>query len=74
MRAITWFSSSPNAGDPTCLCSWCEDLITEEEAPVIRLFDTDTNREARFHWSCAGAAGIVSPPPISDYGDDAEWS
>jgi hypothetical protein len=72
--SITWFSDSPDCGDPACICSLCSTLITEDHAPAIRLFDTDTNREARFHMRCAATAGIVTLPPISDYDDDAEWS
>jgi hypothetical protein len=56
MNTITWFNSSPDCGDPTCLCSWCEELITEDDAPAIRLFDRDTNREARFHRRCINPA------------------
>jgi hypothetical protein len=59
MSNITWFKSSPSAGDPSCLCSWCEQPIGEEEAPIIRMFDTDTNREARFHRKCASASGLL---------------
>jgi hypothetical protein len=68
-RTITWFSTSPDAGDPTCLCSWCEQPITEAQAPAIRLFDSDTNREARFHRGCYGAAmGMASGQQ-----DDEDW-
>lgn len=56
MNTITWFTTSPDAGTPTCICSWCEQPIGEEEAPIVRLFDTDTNREARFHRRCTGPA------------------
>ena len=61
MTSFIWFTDSPDVGDPACLCSLCEKLITEDDAPAIRLFDTNTNREARFHMRCAGKAGIVSP-------------
>ena len=59
MSAITWFSSSSDCGDPTCLCSYCEQPIGEHEAPIIRLFDADTNREARFHRRCAHESGVL---------------
>ena len=55
MLTITWFSSSPDAGDPTCLCSWCEELITEEDAPVIRMTN-GADQEARFHRRCINPA------------------
>lgn len=60
MSTITWFKSSPSAGDPSCLCSWCEAPIGEDEAPILRLFNPATNQEARFHWRCADLAGVVS--------------
>jgi len=48
--ALRWFTDSPDAGDPLCICSYCEEVITEEDAPAIRLF---ANREeARFHTEC----------------------
>ena len=52
MNTITWFRDSPDAGDPRCLCSWCGERIGEDEAPVIRMFDSDANTEARFHRGC----------------------
>ena len=45
---ITWFMDSPDAGDPNCTCSLCDELINDH---AIRLFD-DRNREARFHLRC----------------------
>lgn len=50
---IKCFDLSPDAGDPTCLCSLCDELIDEEELP-IRAFDTEKNLEARFHTKCFG--------------------
>ena len=66
MKAITWFKHSPSAGDPSCLCSWCEAPIAEDEAPILRLWSTANNTEARFHLRCAAAAGVISAPPIRD--------
>lgn len=71
-KSITWFSTSPDAGDPSCLCSWCEQLITEAQAPAIRLFDSDTNREARFHRGCYGAAMGLAPNQEGDE-DDSDY-
>jgi len=71
-QRITWFSSSPNAGDPGCICSWCEEPIAADEAPIIRMFDSDTNREARFHRSCTGAALSLAMPPPENLEDDDE--
>lgn len=46
-----WFSDSPDAGDPDCLCSLCGEPIAEGETP-IRRYDHKSGeevREARFH-------------------------
>lgn len=79
-KQITWFANSPDCGDPACLCSWCGKGIGEHDAPAIRLFDRDTNREARFHRRCASESGVL--PGVSfpedeltsnpDYAPDGE--
>ena len=48
--AIRWFRDSPDAGDSLCICSYCEEVISKEDAPAIRLFDN--KQEARFHFEC----------------------
>lgn len=58
-KQITWFSDSPDCGHPSCICSWCGTGIGEHDAPAIRLFDSDTNREARFHLFCASESGVL---------------
>lgn len=53
MTAIIWHKDSPDAGDPACTCSYteCQKVITEEQAPPIRMWD-HLGREARFHMGC----------------------
>jgi hypothetical protein len=58
-QPITWFKTSPDADDPTCLCSWCEQPIGEHEAPIIRLFNSDAGTEARFHRRCLVESGVL---------------
>lgn len=53
---IRWFNDSPDAGDPRCLCSWCGLPIAAGDAPIIRVFDSDADKEARFHFACARPA------------------
>jgi len=48
---ISWFSDSPDAGTPGCICSLCEKPIGEKEVPV-RMVDSEKNKEARFHKAC----------------------
>lgn len=58
---LRWFSDSPEAGNPSCLCSYCgeriearpegEDWETDcEEGEPIRMFSK--NLELRFHPRC----------------------
>ncbi|MBA7637851.1 hypothetical protein ES703_45500 [subsurface metagenome] len=65
---IKWFDTSPDAGDPSCLCSLCELLIDEDEVP-IRAVDTEKNLEARFHIKCFGT---VTGEEIFALDDDEE--
>jgi hypothetical protein len=58
-KQITWFANSPDAGDPTCICSWCSGAIGVSDAPIIRLFDSDANTEARFHRRCLRDSGVL---------------
>lgn len=58
-KQITWFANSPDTGDPTCICSWCHLPIGLSEAPIIRLFDSDANTEARFHRRCLSESGVL---------------
>jgi hypothetical protein len=45
---LTFYEDSPDAG-PNCPCSLCGKPIMEN---VIRMWDTDTNLEGRFHQDC----------------------
>lgn len=58
-QTITWFADSPDAGHPSCICSWCGTGIGEHDAPPIRLLHDTENKEARFHRRCASEAGIL---------------
>lgn len=50
----TAFSDSPEAGEPSCLCSRCGLSIGEEEVPVRAWPDDGTNLEFRYHARCLG--------------------
>jgi hypothetical protein len=41
------FASSPDAGDPTCICSRCESAIGENEVPV-RCFTTNEHGDVNY--------------------------
>ncbi len=45
------FTTSPDAGDPECLCSRCGKPIGEDEVP-IRAWNG--NLEYRYHQACLG--------------------
>lgn len=48
---LAWFDTSPDAGDPDCICSYCGFVITEDDVP-IRFFRESNNTEARLHIEC----------------------
>ena len=57
---LGWFETSPDAGDPDCICSYCSFVIPETDIP-IRLYhnckhpDCELkNKEARLHPACFG--------------------
>lgn len=49
-NGLRWFDTSPPAGDPECICSHCDEPITEGEMP-IRLWN-EQRQEARLHRQC----------------------
>ena len=58
-QKIRWFTDSPDAGEPDCLCSLCGKLIDQDEGE-IRCVRNDVldGQEARFH---AGCYPLVDP-------------
>ena len=61
---LRFFDDSPDAGDPLCICSYCECLIQEGTVP-IRLFEG--KREQRLHVDCFHTCinyGLVDPNVI----------
>ena len=53
----TKFSNSPDAGNPTCICSRCFLPIGEDDVP-IRAWPEDSSYEYRFHPKCVGAVEV----------------
>jgi len=63
LQGIRFFTDSPDAGDPACVCSYCGERIEEQEDPCeddppndyegepIRMWNQE-NLEARFHLRC----------------------
>ena len=56
---LAWFETSPPAGDPDCVCSYCGFVILETQIPM-RLYHTCKRpdcefekKEARLHPACA---------------------
>lgn len=59
MSAILWFDDSPDAGDPACICSACNEVIPETEIVIrLRMLNWDGDKEARFHLECWEAAQV----------------
>ena len=55
---IHWFTDSPDEGEPDCLCSYCLEVIEDNEendGPAIRMWRGGTAEEARFHDKCFNA-------------------
>lgn len=48
---LAWFETSPNAGDPDCICSYCGFVIPEDDVPT-RLFSQSGKLEVRLHSEC----------------------
>jgi hypothetical protein len=49
---LLWFDTSPDAGEPGCRCSWCNEGI-ETERDCVRMWYGDERRhELRFHALC----------------------
>jgi hypothetical protein len=47
---LMWFDDSPDAGEPSCLCSYCGNVIEEGDGPV-RMWNGE-GQELRFHDVC----------------------
>jgi len=61
IHLLTWFNDSPDTGDPTCICSYCGEIIEEGEIP-FRIFRESNNTEIRLHIKC-GEQVIVEIAP-----------
>lgn len=50
---LKWFTDSPDAGYPDCICSLCGKVIPEDEVPV-RMWNQSSEpvKEIRLHWEC----------------------
>jgi len=54
------FQTSPQGGDPECICSRCDSHIPEEQEPIIRAFvDEGRGGEYRYCRSCIGKSGVM---------------
>jgi hypothetical protein len=64
------FDTSPDAGDPECLCSRCGKPI-EERALPIRAWPPNAEYEYRFHPKCLGFENFdpVEVDGFDDYED-----
>jgi hypothetical protein len=63
------FTTSPDTGEPDCLCSRCGEVIEERCAPAIRCWPPTAIFEYRFHPHCVGA----SPCCDGDDEDEEPW-
>jgi len=54
LNELAWFEKSPDQGDPSCICSYCGFVITEDDIMPWRIFKDgpDGMVEARLHQKC----------------------
>lgn len=77
-HGLRWFDDSPSAGDPTCICSHCDQVIAGEVP--LRLWNAH-GQEARLHQRCFAvrtgapevtefipAVDLDEPPPEEELG------
>jgi len=69
-NGLRWFDDSPEAGDPACICSHCDQVIGGEVP--LRLWNA-AGQEARLHQRCfalrTGAPPDVEPIPLTEDDD-----
>lgn len=54
------FQDSPFEGQPSCICSRCNNHIAEKEGPIIRAFvDEGRGGEYRYCRSCMEKVGVT---------------
>jgi hypothetical protein len=63
-QELTWFHDSPSIGDPKCICSYCKELITEEDEVPIRMWGEHSGIELRLHMYCARLVIVELSPKI----------
>jgi hypothetical protein len=56
----TVFEDSPDAGEPTCLCSRCGRVIGEDDMPV-RAYEEGSGTRRRYHPACLGMQVYADP-------------
>ena len=61
IHLLKWFSDSPDAGTPECICSFCSKMIDEGEMP-LRIFHDSDNIEMRLHMDCATQVIVEMTP------------
>lgn len=78
-----FFYTSPDAGEPDCLCSRCNKPILEVDAPIIRAWPTKPGdygfdpsakhgTEFRYCRKCCEAMGLTFPEETKDRYDDQQ--
>jgi hypothetical protein len=72
---LTLFTDSPDTGDPECLCSYCSELIEEDDMP-IRFFVPESEKyphgaEYRLHEKCAQL--VVDWASAREASHDEDW-
>ncbi len=64
IHLLTWFSDSPDTGDPACICSYCKEVIEDEGELPLRLWGENSNLELRLHMHCARIVVVELSVPV----------
>jgi hypothetical protein len=67
---ILWFSESPDAGHPECICSYCYEVIEDLAIKAwneVNLLGQPTVLEGRFHEDCANKIGFFKGQILQHY-------
>lgn len=78
LESLVWYDTSPDAGDPACLCSHCGKAILVWEMPIRLYRDLGNDRvlEARFHDVCLGEVSTLKIQPMTrqEYDDLEDYA
>ncbi len=67
VHMLKWFRDSPDTGNPACICSYCGEIITDEDEIPLRCFrqgNMPGGEELRLHMYCARQVVVELLPKV----------